>query len=123
MINAINDLRRRWWERQSEVAGRPVTAANDREFVTLSRCIQELCDTVDGVRPLPLNEASTKDLYAWAPRMVAIFDLMIQARGAKSTDNNNDLASIGYDLGEYADQAFLNDLYDLFKQLSNRGTK
>ena len=130
MTNALNALRLRWRARQEDLSRHAGASPSGverehlkHEWTVLNGCVQELLDTVAGVRPLPLNEASTQKLYNWAPRMIQIMDLMIQARGAKDRDNNNDLASIGYDLGELADQKFLNELYDLFKQLANRGTK
>ena len=130
MTNALNALRLRWRARQESLSRQAGASPSGverehlkHEWTVLNGCVQELLDTVAGVRPLPLNEASTEKLYNWAPRMIQIMDLMIQARGAKEADNNNDLASIGYDLGELADQKFLNELYDLFKQLANRGTK
>ena len=88
----------------------------------LDGCVQELLDTVAGVRPLPLNEASTEKLYRWAPRMITIMDLMIKAREVKDDPKRGDiaLAVITNELAELADQAFLNDIYDLFKQLANR---
>ena len=90
MTNALNALRLRWRARQEDLSRQagasPSGIERERlkhEWTVLDGCIQELLDTVAGVRPLPLNEASTEKLYRWAPRMIQIMDLMIQARGAK----------------------------------------
>jgi hypothetical protein len=130
MINALNDLRRQWRARQEELRRRARTATTEderlkaeRESVVLDGCIRELLDTVDGIRPLPLNEASTRKLYNWAPRMITILDLMIEARDDRSKPYDSEqVAYIAAQLGELADQAFLNDIYDIFKHLANRGT-
>jgi hypothetical protein len=121
MINAINDLRRKWREQVDDLT-RSIPSTQDatafdlltREAKrsTLEACIRELCDAVDGVKPRPLNEASTEKLYRWAPRMLRIMDLMIAAQDSGESELFGDLAT----------QDFLNDIYDLFKQLANRGT-
>jgi hypothetical protein len=69
---------------------------------------------------LPLNEASTETLYKWADRMVQIMDLMVEARQGPDPYDPPALAVIDEKLGDLADRPFLNDIYDLFKQLANR---
>jgi hypothetical protein len=127
MINAINDLRRQWRERQKELGRQQEECLSDdelallaREHKALDRCCLELVNTVASVRPLPLTEGSTQKLYNWAPRIIAILDLAIQARDAGDEWEG---ANAAYELGQLADQPFLNDIYDLFKQLANRGTE
>jgi hypothetical protein len=57
VINAINDLRRRWRERQQELGRQQQTACDDelallaREHKALDRCCLELVSAVDSVRP------------------------------------------------------------------------
>lgn len=125
MINAIDGLFRKWREREAELlAVRNDWAWHSKTdkdvFVAkteaLAQCIEELRDTVTSVEPAPLNEASTQKLYRWASRLVAILDLAISAR-----DVGDEVArEIGHELGDLADQQFLNEVYDLFKQLANR---
>jgi hypothetical protein len=129
MTNALNALRLRWRARQEDLSRQAGASPSGierehlkHEWTVLDGCIHELLDTVAGVRPLPLNEASTEKLYNWAPRMITIMDLMIKAREVKDDPKRGDiaLAVITHELAELADQAFFNDMYDLFKQLANR---
>jgi hypothetical protein len=62
----------------------------------------------------PLNQASTEKLYKWSGRLVAILDVAIKAHDAPAQDDTQ------AELAELIDQPFLNDVYDLFKQLANR---
>lgn len=123
MIDALNELRIRWRGRETEYAKAADQASfGDRrqiqgQVAAVRQCIQELSDTIDSVKPRPLNEASTQKLYRWAGRMVRIMDLMVEARGC--TDEP-DAAIIAGQLAELATQDFLNDIYDLMKQLANR---
>ena len=126
MTNALNALRLRWRARQeslSRLAGASPSGVErehlKHEWTILNGCVQELLDTVADVRPLPLNEASTEKLYRWAPRMITIMDLMIKAREVKDDPKRGDIA-LAVITNELTDQTFLNDLYDLFKQLANR---
>ena len=100
MTNALNALRLRWRARQenlSRLAGASPSGVErehlKHEWTVLNGCIQELLDTVAGVRPLPLNEASTQKLYSWAPRMIADHGPHDRGPQAQGGDNNNDLAS------------------------------
>lgn len=69
MINAINDLRRRWRDRGEDLTkqigaapGGFNRAVITTERDTLHRCVTELLETVNGVTPLPLNKASREAL-------------------------------------------------------------
>jgi hypothetical protein len=126
MTNALNALRLRWRNRQESLSrqARASPSGVEREhlkheWTVLNGCVQELLDTVTGVRPLPLNEVSTEKLYRWAPQILQILDLAIEAQ--KSGDER--VEAIGHELATVVGQVFLNDIYDLFKQLANRGTK
>lgn len=130
MITAIDALLRRWKEKESKLlVDREAPGIGDlgREFrlteiETLSLCARELRDTVTSVKPAPLTEASNAKLYKWAGRMVQIMDLMTEAQGLDGPQpyDPEPLASIAEQIGKLATRDFLNDVYDLFKQLANR---
>ncbi len=130
MTNALTDLQRKWWEREAAMLDEIImlTAPGDlarecreNELVVHRRCMRELSGTLADLQPPPLNEASTEKLYKHADKLVAIFDLMIEARDMPDdVDAGEDLTCVANKLGELADRPFVNDLYDLFKQLGNR---
>lgn len=127
MINALNDLRIKWrareeeWRRLAAMADMDVRQAGaEGRREALQQCYQELLSVVHSAQPRPLNEASTAKLYKWAGRMVRIFDLIAEAHNCADREDELGMTMVGMKLSELADRHFMNDLYDLFKNLANR---
>jgi hypothetical protein len=127
VINTLNGLMRKWRERHAEkLAARDAREEHhirlrlECEAAAIYQCVRELSDAIEGAKPQPLNEASTEKLYKWSGRMVWIMDHMVEARKAAADDDEAGVTVAGDVLGELATQDFLNDIYDLFKQLANR---